>query len=211
MTVTLEIWADVVCPWCWIGEAGVLRAIDDLGVADDIRIEMRAYRLDPDPDPPRVPSHERIARKYGWDEEQARAAADRVRQLGAEVGVDIRPEITVTSPTFDAHRLIRAAQPEGRDLDLMLALQQRYFTLGQDVGDHDVLRAAAAEVGLTGELVEEVLGSDRHADDVVADEEEARGVGVQGVPFMVLDRRLAITGAQPPDVYAEGVRRALAG
>lgn len=211
MTVTLEIWADVVCPWCWIGEAGVLRAIDDLGVRDDVRIEMRAYRLDPDPDPPRVSSHERIARKYGWDEEQARAAADRVRQLGAEVGVDIRPEVTVTSPTFDAHRLIRAAQPEGRDLELMLALQQRYFTFGEDVGDHDVLRAAAAEVGLPGDLVEEVLGSDRHADDVVADEDEARGVGVQGVPFMVLDRRLAITGAQSPDVYAEGVRRALAG
>lgn len=205
----LEIWADVVCPWCWLGEAALLRAVDDVGARDRVRIEMRAFRLDPDPDPERLPTLERLQRKYRLTPEQADAAVARIAQLGAELGLDIHPERTVTAPTSDAHRLIRAAQPQGADLDLMLALHRAYFTDGLDVGDHDVLRAIAGETGLETALVAEVLDSDRHADDVASDELEARMFGVQGVPFVALDRRMAITGAQAPATYAEGLRRAL--
>lgn len=207
--VTLEIWADVVCPWCWIGTAGLLRAIDDLGARDAVRIEMRAFRLDRDPDPPRLPTLERLRRKYGLSEDQVQTATARVSAIGRELGLDIHPERTVTSPTLDAHRLIRAAAPDGRDLDLMLALHAAYFSDARDVGDHDVLRDVAAGVGLDPMLVDEVLGSDRHAEDVAADELEARMFGVQGVPFVALDRRRAVTGAQSPAVYADGLREAL--
>lgn len=207
----VEIWADVVCPWCWLGEAALLRAIDDLGAGDDVRIEMRAFRLDPDPDPERLPTLERLQRKYRLTPEQARAAAARVTQLGAELGLDIHPERTVTAPTADGHRLVRAAQPQGADLGLMLGLHRAYFRDGRDIADHDVLRSVAGEAGMDPTLTDEVLGSDRHADDVASDELEARMFGVQGVPFVALDRRMAITGAQAPATYAKGLRRALGG
>lgn len=206
----LEIWADIVCPWCWLGEAALLRAVDGLGVGDEVRIKMRAFRLDPDPDPERLPTLERLQRKYRMSAEQADATAARIAQLGAELGLDIHPERTVTSPTSDGHRLIRAAQPQGADVELMLALHRAYFTDGLDVGDHEVLRTVATSTGMAPALVEEVLGSDRHADDVASDELEARMFGVQGVPFVAVDRRMAITGAQAPATYAEGLRRALA-
>lgn len=207
--LTVEIWADVVCPWCWIGEAALLRAVDDLGVRDDVRVELRAFRLDPDPDPPRLPTLERLQHKYRLTPEQADAAVAQLTALGAELGLDLHPERTVTCPTFDAHRLVRAAQADGRDVELMLALHRAYFSEGRDVGDHDVLRAVAVETGLAPGLVQDVLGSDRHTEDVAADELEARMFGVRGVPFVALDRRKAITGAQRPEMYAEGLRRAL--
>lgn len=144
----LEIWADIVCPWCWLGEAALLRAVDGLGVGDEVRIEMRAFRLDPDPDPERLPTLERLQRKYRMSAEQADAAAARIAQLGAELGLDIHPERTVTSPTSDGHRLVRAAQPQGADVELMLALHRAYFTDGLDVGDHEVLRTVATSTGM---------------------------------------------------------------
>lgn len=209
--MNVEIWADVVCPWCWIGETRLLRAIDAAGAQHDARVEMRAFRLDPDPDPPRVPTAERLQGKYGWSEADTLARMAQITALGAELGLPMHPERAITAPTFDAHRLIRAAQPDGLDVALITALHRAHFTDALDVGDHGVLRRAAAAVGLDADLADEVLGSDRHADDVEADEQEARAFGVQGVPFAVFDRRLAVSGAQAQEVFDEAVRQALGG
>ncbi|UUY02650.1 DsbA family oxidoreductase [Svornostia abyssi] len=207
----VEIWADVVCPWCWIGEARLARAIAAAGAQDDTRIEMRAFRLDPDPDPPRVPTVERLQRKYGWTEADTLARMAQIAELGSELGLPLHPERAISAPSTDALRLVLAARPAGMDVAVMTALHRAHFTDALDIGDHNVLRAAATGAGLDRPLTDEVLGSDRHADEVEADEHEARAFGVQGVPFTVFDRRLAVSGAQAQEVFDEAVRRALAG
>ena len=207
--LTVDIWADVVCPWCWIGEARFLRAADAIGVRGDLQVRMRAFRLDPDPDPPRVPTVERLSRKYGWSEADTLARMAEITELGAEAGIELHPEQAITSPTLDAHRLIAAAQPEGRDLDLMLALHRAYFTDSLDVGDHAVLAQAAAGVGLDAALTAEVLSSDRHLDDVLADEQQARAYQVSGVPFFVLDGRIGVSGAQPQELFERALAQTL--
>ncbi|MBJ7329063.1 MAG: DsbA family oxidoreductase [Solirubrobacteraceae bacterium] len=207
--LTVEIWSDVVCPWCWIGETRFLRAAEALGVHDDLEIRMRAFRLDPDPDPPRIPSVARLQAKYGWSEADTLARMGQITELGAEIGLDMHPERAITSPTTDAHRLIAAAQPAGLDLPLMLALHAAYFTDGLDVGDHGVLARVAADTGLDAALTAEVLASERHLDDVVADEQQARAYQVGGVPFFVLDGRVGVSGAQPQELFERALAQTL--
>ncbi|MBJ7518755.1 MAG: DsbA family oxidoreductase [Solirubrobacteraceae bacterium] len=207
----IEIWADVVCPWCWIGEARLAHAVVAAGAEDRVQIEIRAFRLDPDPDPPRVPTVERLQRKYGWTEADTLQRMAHISELGAELDLPLHPERAISAPSTDALRLVLAAQPAQLDFAVMTAMHRAHFTDGLDVGDHDVLRTAASAAGMDEALITEVLGSDRHADDIAADEEQARAFGVSGVPFAVLDRRLGVSGAQPQEVFDDALRQALGG
>ncbi len=198
--MTIEIWSDVVCPWCYLGVTYLHRALEEFEHADRVSLIYRSFQLEPDaPLHDGVPLVTRLARKYATTEAEIERSQQRLTALGAEVGVDFRFEMTARGNTFDAHRLIHLAAVVGRETETKSRLFRAYFTDGLVVGDHDVLRQVASEVGLPAGSVDEMLAGDRFAGEVRADLARARAIGVSGVPYILFDGELALPGAQPPD------------
>ncbi|MBV8599741.1 MAG: DsbA family oxidoreductase [Actinobacteria bacterium] len=201
----VEIWSDVVCPWCYIGKRRFETALSQFEHADEVEVVWRSFELDPDAPPRRGSSAEHLMRKYGWTAEQVAASNERLRGLAGAERLDYRLEETQGGNTFDAHRLIHAAAAAGRGDEMKERLLRAYFTEGVAVGDRQELVDVASPVVPDAA---EVLASDRHADEVRADEREARVLGIHGVPFFVFDRRYAVEGAQASEVILGALRQA---
>lgn len=196
----VDVWSDVVCPWCAIGLANLGAALQRFEHEDEVEVVLHSYQLDPGA-PPRddEPVEERLARKYGASVEQIRAQQERIVALGAERGIDFRFDQAIGGNTFDAHRLLHLARVRGRQIELQQRLARAYFTDGEPIGEPATLRRAGLDVGLDADEVEAVLTGDAFADDVRTDVEAAGRIGIAGVPFFVVDGRLGVSGAQPPD------------
>jgi predicted DsbA family dithiol-disulfide isomerase len=207
----VEIWSDVVCPWCFIGKRRFEDALSRFSHADDVEVVWRSFELDPSaPFSLGVDNAARLATKYGVSREQAEGMLERMTSVADDEGLAFRLDIARSGRTFDAHRLLHLALEHGVQDELEEALLSAYQEKGQHIADPDVLTAAATEVGLDEAEVGEVLAGDRYADEVRADEREAHELGVQGVPFFVFDRRYAVSGAQSSDVLLEVLERAWA-
>jgi predicted DsbA family dithiol-disulfide isomerase len=194
----VEIWSDVVCPWCYIGKRRFEAALARFEHRDEVEVVWKSFELDPDAPAVREgTSAEHLARKYGMTPEQTAASQARLTGLAAEEGLSYRLEATRGGNTFDAHRLIHLAASEGRGDEMKERLMLAYFTEGVAVGDRDELVRLGEELGLTG--VREGLESDAFADAVREDEREARQFGIGGVPFFVVDRYYGVEGAQSAD------------
>jgi predicted DsbA family dithiol-disulfide isomerase len=205
----IEIWSDVVCPWCYIGKRRLERALDGIAAAPEVEIEWRSYQLDPGA--PVVPTEtvaESLGRKYGGGPEAGRTMIDRVEAVAAEEGLLFRHHQSLRANTTDAHRLLHLAHAEGLQGDLKEALLAAYFTHTENVADHDTLRKIAAGVGLDAQRVEEVLGSEEYLDEVWADISQAQAYGATGVPFFVVDGKYGVSGAQPTEVFTQVLERA---
>jgi predicted DsbA family dithiol-disulfide isomerase len=202
----VEIWSDVVCPWCYIGKRRFEEALESFDHREDVKVTWRSFQLDPsaaatsEGDPV-----ERLAAKYGMSRAQAEAAQARVTANAATEGLDFHLDKAQTGNTFDAHRLIHYANSVGKQGALKERLMAAYFVEGAAIGDRAVLLRIAMEEGLDETAVRAVLDGDAYADDVRHDELEARRLGISGVPFFVLDRAYGVSGAQP----AETLRAAL--
>jgi predicted DsbA family dithiol-disulfide isomerase len=196
----IDVWSDVVCPWCHLGLTYLHRALADFEHADGVDVVLRSYQLDPTaPVRDDVPLLTRLARKYGTTEDQVARSQDRLRALGAEVGIDFRFDLTARGNTFDAHRLLHLADRHRLRPVLEGRLFAAYFTEGEVIGDPDTLRRLAGEAGLPGVDVDRVLAGHDHDADVRADLDEAHRRGITGVPFFLFDDDLGLPGAQPPD------------
>jgi predicted DsbA family dithiol-disulfide isomerase len=210
--VKVEIWSDVVCPWCYIGKRRFERALAGFEHRDEVEVRWRSFELDPRA--PRESGDEepaaRLARKYGMTVEQARAAQDRVTGLAAEEGLAYRLDAARPANTFDAHRLLHLAADRGVQAAVKEGLMAAYFTEARPIGDSETLVAVAAGAGLDEAAAREVLAGDAYAEDVAADEREAAALGISGVPFFVLDRRYGVSGAQPAELIAQALDRAWA-
>ncbi len=205
----IEIWSDVVCPWCYVGKRNLEAALAAFDHADQVTVEWRSYELDPTtPKRVELSMDEVLARKYGMTSEQAEAANRQMTELAATVGLEYHLDRVQIGNTFDAHRLIHLAAESGRAGALKERLLRAYFTEGQAISDPSVLSELAAEVGLEPHRVSDVLEGDEFAADVRADEARALELGSTGVPFFVFDERLGIPGAQPPDVLLRLLNRA---
>ncbi len=203
----VEIWSDVVCPWCYIGKRRFEQAVATTGVPVDV--VWRSFQLDPSA--PRE-SVEDVATylgaKYGGGREAGLAMNARVSEVAAQDGLEYHLEHAQRASTGDAHRLLHLAAEHGLQDALKERLLRAYFTEARAVGDVEVLTALAVEVGLPAARVREVLGSDEFADDVHADQAEAAALGANGVPFFVVDRRYGISGAQPAALFEQALRQA---
>jgi predicted DsbA family dithiol-disulfide isomerase len=207
----VEIWSDVVCPWCYIGKRRFETALDRFEHSGDVDVVWRSFELDPSaPTDGRVDLIARLAAKYGVSEDQARAMNQRVTDIAAGEGLRYRLDIARPGRTFDAHRLLHLAADRGVQAELKEALLAAYQSGGQPIADHAVLARVAASVGLDEDEVAHVLGSDKYSDDVRRDERDARAFGVTGVPFFVIDRRYGVSGAQSSDVLLEAMEQAWA-
>lgn len=207
----VDVWSDVVCPWCAIGVANLEVALAELSHGDEVEVVLRSFQLDPRARTQSPEEHlSALARKYGTTPEEMRARQQHLVAMGAERGIEFRFDRAVSGNTFDAHRLLHLARERGVQRELEQRLWRAYFTDGDPIGEHDTLRKAAADVGLEPGEVDEVLAGDAHADAVRADIAEARELDVTGVPFFLVDGRFALGGAQPPELLGKVLDRAWA-
>jgi predicted DsbA family dithiol-disulfide isomerase len=209
VAVLVEIWSDVVCPWCAIGRQRFLTALDGFAHRDEVEVVFRSFELDPGaPDHREGSAAEHVARKYGMSVDEARRSQDHLEEVAAVDGVELHFERTRSGNTFDAHRLLHLARERGLQHELKAALMHGFFAEGLAVGDPIELAAVAVSVGLDATEVAEVLEGNRYADEVRSDEERARSYEITGVPFFLIDGRFAIPGAQPVERFALGLDRA---
>jgi predicted DsbA family dithiol-disulfide isomerase len=207
--VNVEIWSDVVCPWCYVGKRRFEEAMSKFGRADQVSVRWRSFELDPT-SPPQVglTMSEILQRKYAMTEQQAEAANQKMTDLAAGAGLGYHLDQVRAGNTFDAHRLIHLAATHGRGDAMKERLFAAYFTEGRSIGDHGTLAELAADIGLDPPEVEEALGSDAFASEVREDESRAASLGVSGVPFFLIDESIGVSGAQPAGVLLGALERA---
>ena len=199
----VEIWSDVVCPWCYLGKKRFERALADFEHGDQVQVVYRSFELDPTaPEGVTTPTVERLAEKYGMSPSEADKAQRQMEERAAADGLTFRMAGLRSGNTRDAHRLLQLAKEAGLQGELMERLQRGYFTDQESIFDHAELTRLATEAGLDRDDVAAVLASDRYTDHVETDEQMAQALGATGVPLFVIDRKYGISGAQPPETIA---------
>jgi predicted DsbA family dithiol-disulfide isomerase len=206
----VDIWSDVICPWCYVGKARFEKALSTFDHRDEVEVVYHAFELDPSyPSDQHETSLAMLSRKYGMSEADARAADSRLAGLAAAEGLGFDPERPVGN-TFDIHRVLQLGLAKGVQGELLSALNQAYFAQARQVFDRDVISEIAAGAGLDAAVVGEVLDGDTFADEVRQDEAQAGQLGISGVPFYVLDMALGVSGAQPTQVLTSALDQAWA-
>lgn len=201
-TVTIELWVDLICPWCYLAKHRLDAAIAQRPDAERFRVWLRSYELDPNAPTEAEPILDHLAHKYGAGPEQVQAMESRVRGLAVADGLPYSTN-RVTASTFDVHRLQHYAAAQGLGTNFFDAVQDGYFAGTLNPFETDQLVAAAVAAGLDADGVRAVLDGDDYTDAVRADEAEARSFGANGVPFTVYGRRYATSGAQDVDTYLQ--------
>jgi predicted DsbA family dithiol-disulfide isomerase len=198
----IDIWSDIACPWCWIGQRRLAAALERFPGRDAVRVVWRAFELDPSKpavDDAGGPYAERLARKYATSRERAEDMIRTMTEAAAGVGLDYRFDRIRPGNTFDTHRLAHFAAGRGLGDAAQERLMRAYLTDGEALGLRETLVRLAGEIGLDPAEARAALASDAFAREVRADEAEARARGITGVPHFVIGRH-AIGGAQPPEL-----------
>ena len=207
----IDIWTDVVCPWCYVGKRRFEKALAIFPHRDEVHVVHRSFQLNPAAAQGRTsPRRDALMAKYGLSDTQVDAMNARMEQTAAEEGLHYDLTDGVTGNTFDAHRLLHLAHDRGRQDDVIERLYRGYFTEKRSLFDHDSLVDLAGEAGLDRDEVRRMLSGNDYADAVARDIAEARALGANGVPFFVIDQRYGVSGAQPPEVFARALERAWA-
>jgi predicted DsbA family dithiol-disulfide isomerase len=206
--MNVEIWSDIVCPWCYIGKRRFDKALARFDHRDDVEVRYRSFELDPSaPAQAEGAPAERLARKYGMSVEQAEASHAQLTAMAAAEGLEYHLDRTRGGNTFDAHRLLQLAADRGVQPEAKERLMRGYFTESEPIGDTETLVRLAADAGVDADEARAVLQGDAYADKVREDEALASRIGIQGVPFFVLGRRFGVSGAQPSELLLEALER----
>ncbi|KAA9324924.1 DsbA family oxidoreductase [Adhaeribacter soli] len=200
----IEIWSDIVCPFCYIGKRKFENALKDFKHKDDVEIEWRSFQLDPEMQPVAGMSVDAyLAQRKGVSLAEGKQMNDYMAGMAKEVGLTYNFDQAIITNTMDAHRLLHYAKEQGKQNELKEKLFAAYYTEGKNVGDHETLAQIAETVGLNGEKVKEMLKSDAYREDVHQDQYQAQQVGARGVPFFVFNDKYAVSGAQPSEVFQQ--------
>ncbi|MEV4662498.1 DsbA family oxidoreductase [Micromonospora echinofusca] len=192
----IEIYADVVCPWCYVGKRRLEQALESYD--GEVTVRYRPFQLDPSPVPEPRPLVDAMAAKFGGPD-RVRQMFGQVTEVAAQVGLKLDFDRAVAANTFDAHRLVAWATDRGRAAEMVDALYRAHFTDGVDVGSREALAGLAAEVGLDATEARRFLDSDERVAELSDELATARQIGVTSVPTFVLAGRYAVTGAQEPE------------
>jgi predicted DsbA family dithiol-disulfide isomerase len=204
LLVKVEIWSDVVCPWCAVGKHRFEKALARFPHRDEVEVSFHSFELDPDaPHEQDGDLNDHLAAKYGMSRAEAEAKHRQMTAMAAEDGWDFHFERARRGNTFDAHRLLHLAAERGVQDAVKERLFRGYFTEGEAIAEHATLARLGAEAGLNADEARGVLASDRYADAVRADERQAQAYGITAVPFFVVDRRYGVAGAQPPEALLQ--------
>ncbi len=205
----IDIWSDLVCPWCYVGKRRFERALASFEHPDDVQVVHRSFQLDPlTPKGRTIDRREMLMRKYGWSSSQADEMDARMVRTAADEGLEYHLEGGVTGNTFDAHRLVHLAADHGLQDGAIERFYRAHFTERRSLFDSDSLVELAAEAGLPRQEAQEVLDGSMYADAVERDVTGARTLGISGVPFFVIGGRYGVSGAQSPEVLASALQRA---
>jgi predicted DsbA family dithiol-disulfide isomerase len=204
----VDIWSDVVCPWCYLGKRRFEAALENFEHRDTVEVHWHSFELDPQAGPSSdTPSAQRLAAKYGMSVDDARERHAQLEETAAAEGLEYHLDRTRGGNSLAAHRLHQLAIDRGLSDAVMERLMRAYFTDGEAIDDHEVLLRLVTEAGLDADEARAVLESDRYTDEVRADEATAARIGVRGVPFFVLGRRFGVSGAQSPEIMLEALQK----
>lgn len=205
----VEIWADVVCPWCYIGKRRFEQALSQFGHSKDIEVEWRSYQLRPDSNPePGKSIYKSLAEKKGWTLEYSKQVHEHVATIANEVGLTYNFDKVLVANTFDAHRLLQMARKKGVGENAEELMFKAYFTDGKNIADHQTLIQLGTQLGLISDEISEMLAGTEYSEEVLHDAYEARQIGIQGVPFFLINEKYAISGAQQPEMFLNVLRKA---
>lgn len=215
MGVKVEIWSDVVCPWCYIGKRRFESALRDFEHSEDVEVEWKSFELDPTTqsvttraDGPSDAHARKLAAKFGQPVEQVQEMIAHVDAMATAEGLDFHQDVSVPANTVKAHQLIHLAGERGVQDAVKERLMRAHFTEGEPVGDDETLVRLVSEAGLDADEARAVLAEGRYVDAVHEDVAEAQALGARGVPFFVIDRKYGIAGAQPAEQFLQVLQRA---
>ena len=203
----VQIWSDIMCPFCYIGKKNFEAALDKLPFKDEVEVEWKSYQLDPELNETSGSKtiNEYLAERKGMPIAQIEQMQMRIKDMGKQVGIGFNIENAIVANTFPAHKLLHFAAKSNKANDAEELLFHAYFIDGKNVADHEVLVNIAEELGLDTDQAQYVLNSDSFDYEVKQDILEARNIGVTGVPFFLLNDKYTISGAQPIDLFMEAL------
>lgn len=204
----VDIWSDVVCPFCYIGKRKLELALENFPAKDKVEIEWKSFQLDPDMDNSAgLNVHEYLGNRKGGTPADGKRMNDGMAAIAAEVGLQYNFDKAIINNTLAAHRLLHWAKEQGLQNELKERIFKAYYTEGKDTADTETLVALGTEVGLNGDEARNVLQSNRYEEAVRHDQQHAYQIGVQGVPFFVFNNKYAVSGAQSPEVFAQVLQK----
>lgn len=207
-TFKIEIWSDILCPFCYIGKRKLEKAVETFKGKEFLEIEWRSYQLDPDAaSQPNTDVYDYLTQRKGQTRDWSIKMHEQVANTAKQEGLDYHFEKAIIANSYHAHRLIHLAKKYKLGDNAEETIFKAYFTEGKDIADKTTLIAIGKQIGLKENELKEVLNSDRFGTEVKADIEEAQNIGVRGVPFFVIDRAYAISGAQPVEVFTETLEK----
>jgi len=209
----VEIWSDIMCPFCYIGKRHYEEALSQFPDAANIEIEWHSFQLDPTipKKAQKANAYQYLADRKGMSLQQSKAMHENVVAMAKAAGLTYNFDKAVVANSFDAHRVIQLAKTKGLGDEIEERLFKAYFTEGKDFSNHETLVKLGQDVGLNEADMLAVLNSDRFTKEVRQDIAEAGSIGVQGVPFFVFDRKFAVSGAQPSQAFLETLQKSFAG
>ena len=210
-TILVEIWSDIVCPWCYIGKRRMEQALAEFPRREQVKVEWKSFQLSPDTQTdPSITINDYLVREKGISPAQAEQMSAQVTQVAAGVDLHYQFDRVIPANTFQAHRLLHFAKAQGRQNDLKERLQHAYFVEGANIDDRATLLELGAEVGLDASALAKVLDSEAYTLEVRADLAEARQFGIRGVPYFVFDRKYGVSGAQEAKVLLNVLEKCFA-
>jgi predicted DsbA family dithiol-disulfide isomerase len=211
LNMKVEIWSDVVCPFCYIGKRKFEAALSKFSHKDEIEVIWHSFQLAPDMEfSPGKSLNDWLAEKKGMPVQQAKEMNNHVAKMAAEVGLKFNFDSAKPANTFDAHRLIHLAGEHNLQGQAKERLLSAYFTEGLNISDDSTLVKLGEGIGLKKKEIEEMLAGDKEEDEVKADIQEADAIGINGVPFFIFNRKYAISGAQSPETFLRALEKSWA-
>ena len=208
----LEIWSDIVCPFCYMGKRRLENAMERFPHRDEVQLIWRSYQLDPDVRPlPGTSITAYLAERKGITRDSSQAMHAQLERSAAELGLSYHFDRVVVANSLDAHRLAHLARSKGMQEKMQERLFAAYFTEGRDIGDAETLVGLGADIGLDSSETRAMLAGGQFTDEVLGECQQAQDLGAGGVPFFVIDRRYGFTGAQPSEVILEVLTKAWSG
>ncbi len=207
--IVIDVWSDVVCPFCYLGDSVLQQAIEQFPHASSVEVRYHSFQLNPGfPVGEAIKADEYLASNYRMPAEQLEASHAHLTSQGRAAGLDYRFEDAVMVNTLDAHRIIHLAKAAGREHEMVMRLFKAEFTDGLNLADHEVLADLAAELGLDREKAVAALATGAFEADIRADIAQAQAYGISGVPFFVFDNKYGISGAQPITAFRQVLDKA---
>jgi predicted DsbA family dithiol-disulfide isomerase len=207
--IIIEIWSDIVCPFCYIGKRHLEMALESFEGKDEVKIIWKSFLLNPDlKTDTELTLYEYLSQSKGISMPQVKAMTERVLEMASAAGLQYRLDEAVVANSLNAHRLLHFAQENGKGTETKERLLSAYFCEAKNIDDTNVLKALAAELGLNKEESNDVISTERYKLEVLKDYQMASHFGISGVPFFVFNRKFAISGAQPVELFIQTFEKA---